>query len=66
MADIRSAATEIRQGIKKERRRKKLQGINIMANFIVLNFLNYSAKFSHLTHQNYQFATSNFFTARTI
>ena len=28
--------------------------------------LNYSAKFSHLTYQNYPFATSNFFTARTI
>jgi len=35
-------------------------------NFIVLSILNYSVKFSHLTHQNYAFATLNFFTARTI
>jgi len=31
MADIRSTAAEIRQGKKKEDRRKKLQGKNIMA-----------------------------------
>jgi len=35
-------------------------------NVIVLNTLNYSAKFLHHTYQNYPFATSNFFTARTI
>jgi len=31
MVDIQSAAAEIRQGIKKEEDRKKLQGKNIMS-----------------------------------